>query len=126
MRPPHLGERDPKKRPKNALKGIVQETFSAILEVLVLSDAGVLSRVLCSIFRVAKRLERWRIARFLRPPHSRAQGTPKSGENPKNLRISDPQTQDPEPGLGEADLGFVLSDAEESGSDLGTIFRVAA
>ena len=40
MRLPHLGERDPEKWPKNALKGIVQGTFSAILEVHVLSDAG--------------------------------------------------------------------------------------
>ena len=50
MRPPHLGERDPKKRPKNAPKGIVQGAFSAILRVLVLSYAGVLSTVLCAIF----------------------------------------------------------------------------
>ena len=53
MSPPHLGERDPEKWPKNALKGIVQGKFSAILRVLVLSDAEVLSTVLCTIFRVA-------------------------------------------------------------------------
>ena len=36
---------------------------------LVLSDAGVSSTVLCTIFRVTSRLERWCIARMMKPPH---------------------------------------------------------
>ena len=94
----------------------------------VLSDAGDSRSHLGTIFRVTSRLERWCIARLLRPPHSRAPGTPKSAENTKNLRISDSSQIDSDlrsqdPGSGPFEL--VLSDAGESGGDLGTVFRVS-
>ena len=121
MSPPHLGERDPEKWPKNALKGIVQEKFSAILRVLVLSDAGVLSTVLCTIFRVAKRGGRCCIERLLRPPTLRGRPN-RFSRTASDLRSEDPRSQDP----GSGPIELVFSDAGESVGDLGTIFRVTS
>ena len=114
----------PRKTAEKRSTGHYRRTLFAILGVLVLEDAGVLARVLCTIFRVALWLERCCIGRLLRPPHLRAQGTPKSAEialfrpisalgprfEPDRPRpeISDPQIlRSPEVRMksGSADLG---------------------
>ena len=50
-------------------KSVEKRCFWPILGYLELENAGVSEGVLCTIFRVTSRLERWCIARLIRPPH---------------------------------------------------------
>ena len=79
----------PRKTAEKRSTGHYRRTLFAILGVLVLEDAGVLARVLCTIFRVALWLERCCIGRLLRPPHLRERGPPKSAEIALFRPISD-------------------------------------